>query len=156
MSAARDQGLEHELRRELERALRAEIGAAEFYARLSRKVRDAELANLLGQFELEQREQIRAIEAVAQVAGVVAPSGALRRRWLARALVALRPLLGQRLILRVCADAERTRAVGYAHFAEHFARTSRASLADTCRRCATTAMRHSDALSAWVLHGAGR
>jgi len=141
------------LARELDRALLAEIGAGELYGRLASAVRDDELARVLAGLELDQVEQLSNVRAVVEELGARPRAHGRRRRWLARALAALRPVLGQRLVLRICADAERTRAVGYAQLAQHFASSGRRSLAERCRQAASVASRHGDALDAWVAHG---
>lgn len=141
------------LERELDRALLAEFGAEEIYGRLSRTVRDEELARVLSGLAHDELEQLTLVREVVLELGATPRDHGRRRRWLARALAALRPLLGQRLVLRVCADAERTRAVWYARFAQHFVRIGRPALAERCGRAASTAARHGDALDAWVAHG---
>lgn len=138
------------LEAELVRMLLAEFGARAIYGRLGRAERDRELAGLLRAFEQEQSAQIASTQRVIELCGFAAPSDSLRRRLLAHGLASLRLLLGQRLILRICVDAERTRAVGYAQLAEHFARSAPLELTRLAQECATRSARHADALEAWV------
>lgn len=138
------------LEAELVRMLLAEFGARAIYGRLGSAVRDVQLSSLLRAFEQEQRAQIDATRRLIELCGFRSPSDSLRRRALAHALASLRVVLGQRLILRLCADAERTRAVGYSQLAEHFARNAPTELALLAQACATRSARHADALDAWV------
>jgi hypothetical protein len=144
------------LERELELALKAEFGARALYARLARDRRDPELAGVLAEFADEQREQIADVRRVLELAGATPATDSRRRRWLAALLAAARVVIGRRVILRICADAEQTRAVWYARFAEHYALTARIELAKLCQRCATRAARHGDALGAWVANASFR
>lgn len=139
-----------ELQAELTRMLLAEFGARAIYGRLGRAARDPQLAGLLCAFEHEQHAQVEATRRLMESCGFAAPSDSLRRRALAHALAGLRVVLGQRLVLRICVDAERTRAVGYAQLAEHFARNGPLELARLAQDCATRSARHADALEAWV------
>jgi hypothetical protein len=147
---------EPQLERELELALRAEFGARTLYARLARDPRDRELCAVLAAFAAEQHEQIAAVQRVLELSGATPARDSRRRRWLAAALAAARVVIGRRVILRICVDAERTRAVWYARFAEHYALTARLELAKLCQGCATRAARHADALGAWVTNSGFR
>lgn len=138
---------------ELRRALLAEFGARAIYARLAKSVRDQELARLLQELCVEQHEQVRAAASLFEVVRRQPPRDSLRRRVLAHVLASLRPVLGQRVVLRICADAERTRSGDYARLSELFARTGALAPAQTARECCTRAARHADALDAWVALG---
>jgi len=143
----------HLLAGELRRALLAEFGARAIYRRLASAVRDEELARLLRELWVEQHEQVRAASSLFELCRQQPPRDSLRRRALAHVLASLRPVLGQRVILRICADAERTRSGDYARLSELFARTGALAHAQTARDCCTRSARHADALDAWVALG---
>lgn len=149
MSASPTDALASELRR----ALLAEFGARAIYARLAKAVRDQELARLLHELCLEQQEQVRAAASLFEVVRRRPPGDSLRRRALAHMLASLRPVLGQRVVLRLCADAERTRSGDYARLADLFARSGALAQAQIARQCCTRSARHADALDAWVALG---
>lgn len=149
MSASPTEALAVELRR----ALLAEFGARAIYARLAKSVRDEELARLLHELGREQHEQVRAAASLFALVRRPPPSDSVRRRALAHVLASLRPVLGQRVVLRICADAERTRSGDYARLAELFARSGARVQAQAALECCTRAARHADALDAWVALG---
>ena len=135
---------------EMREALRAEFGARAIYRRLSKLVRDPVLAELLARFAEDEATQIEELRAVMVELGAKPRRGSLRRRLLAEALAWTTPLIGSRLALRICTDAEETRARWYAHFQEYLLRTGANATSTVCARLSTTKLRHAGALRAWV------
>jgi demethoxyubiquinone hydroxylase (CLK1/Coq7/Cat5 family) len=142
------------LLREMKRALLAEFGARAIYRRLSRLVRDQQLAQLLARFEQEEEDVIASLRATMQALGARPRTGSRRRWLLANALAYSTPVLGPRLALRICVDAEETRARWYAHFSEYLLQRGERDLSEKCGRLSTTKLRHGQALQAWVEHAA--
>ena len=141
------------LLREMRRALLAEFGARSIYRRLAKLVRDAELARLLANFALEEDEQIDRLRASMIELGAKPRSRSLRRTVLANLLAFTAPVIGQRLALRICEDAEERRARWYAHFNEYLLHHGELELAKQCAHMSLTKQRHAQALQAWVDHG---
>jgi rubrerythrin len=141
------------LLREMRRALLAEFGARAIYRRLAKLVRDAELARLLADFALEEDAQIDRLRAAMQKLGAKPRTRSIRRTLLAHALALTAPVIGPRLALRICEDAEETRARWYAHFNEYLLQRGETELGKECAHMSLTKQRHAQALQAWVDHG---
>lgn len=137
----------------MRRALLAEFGARAIYRRLAVLVRDPELAQLLADFAQEEQEQIELLRDTMQRLGARPRTHSLRRYLLANALAFTAPVIGPRLALRTCWDAEETRARWYAHFHEYLLQSGEGELAKACARMSVTKQRHAQALQAWVDHG---
>jgi hypothetical protein len=116
-------------------------------------VRDRELARLLADFALEEDAQIERLRATMQQLGAVPRTRSIRRTLLANALAWTAPVIGKRLALRVCENAEETRARWYAHFNEYLLHSGESELAKQCAHMSLTKQRHAQALQAWVDHG---
>ena len=138
------------LRAELELALLAEFGARAIYADLARGVRDAQLARLLSRMGAEQDELIESLRDVLRTLGLRPARSSSRRRMLAGLLAAARPLLGQRLVLRLCAQAADRAARGFAALQLVLRDAGQAECASTCGRLSETRRRHAQALDTWV------
>ena len=137
----------------MKRALLAEFGARAIYRRLARLVRDKELALLLAGFADEELAQIELLRTTMEALGAVPRARSIRRTLLANALAVTAPVIGPRLALRICEDAEETRARWYAHFNEYLLRCGELELAKSCAHLSVTKQRHAQALQAWVDHG---
>lgn len=135
---------------ELDQSLRAELGARSFYPLLARRVRDAELAELLASFAHEQVEQVTRLGAVVTSLGGRARGSCWRRAVLARVLYAATWLGATRIALRLCLDAEQRLAHGYEHFVHDCATLGHAREAHELRALAQTKQGHAHALQAWV------
>jgi hypothetical protein len=140
------------LLREMRLALLSELGARAIYRDLSRLARDPGLRDVLRSLADESDEQIRQLAAAMQALGRRAPRSSPRRRLLAGALALATPLLGRRLVLRVCAAACDRAARWYAYFQMHLLHVGRRDLAGVCGRLSAVRRSHAQALEAWILN----
>lgn len=141
---------------ELRVALLAEFGARAIYHRLARMVRDPELARLLESFEVDEREQIDDLRALMTTLGLKPAAKSRRRRALAEVLAATSLVLGSRLALRVCVEAEEKRARWYAHIHEFLIRRGERRFDDQLQRMCTLKQVHAQALAAWLANSRRR
>ena len=144
------------LLREMNLALLAELGARSIYADLIGLSRDEELRKVLARLLQEEQEQIADLARMMAELGGRPRTKSLRRRLLAGALARLSPLIGRRVVLRVCAQAEDKASRWYNHFQHHLLGLGEADHARTCSRLSLTKRRHAQALQTWVEHGLGR
>jgi rubrerythrin len=141
---------------ELSRALLAEFGARAIYRRLARLVRDPELAQVLARFAEDESQAIADVRGLIQACGARARRRSVRRTLLAECLAWTAPLAGPRPALRICVEAEATRARWYAHLDEHLSHKGAGGMAQTCAALANMKERHAQALQTWVVHARGR
>lgn len=144
--AARDRALI----REVKLALLSEIGARAVFDHLDRKARDRELAAMAQGFNREGVDLVDTLQRFLRQAGAKPRRTSLRRRALARGLVALAPVLGSRRVLRIIRDAEQTVARWYGHYALFLVQGGDPAWAETFAELQGIKMRRADAMGAWV------
>ena len=135
---------------ELHGTLLSEFGARAIYGDLARSCRDAELARLLEHLREEQDEQVRELREVMRSLGLRPPESSTRRRCLAWLLAKARPLVGQRLVLRLCAQAAERAAGAHATFQHCLHAPGRGAGAAACAHMSERRRRHAYSLEAWV------
>ena len=135
---------------EMRLALLAEFGARAIYADLRRQTDDEQLDSVLGRLEDESGEQISELSAVMSALGGRPPERSRRRRALAGVLATSSRVIGRRMVLRVCAQAEDKAARWYAYFRVILVQSGRQDLAERCSLMSATKRRHAQALGAWV------
>jgi hypothetical protein len=141
------------LAQELRSLLLAELGAHAIYGDLARRCGDPQLARLLSQLHDEQAQQVRELREVMQGLGLRPRAASRRRRVLAWLLASARPLIGERLVLRLCAQAADHAARIHATTQLCLRELGRESAASTSGRLSERRRRHALALSAWVENG---
>jgi demethoxyubiquinone hydroxylase (CLK1/Coq7/Cat5 family) len=140
------------LLREMRLALLSELGARAIYRDLARLLRDPGLREVLRSLAEESDEQIRQLGQAMEALGRRPPRASPRRRLLAGVLALSTPLLGRRLVLRVCATACDRAARWYAYFQMHLLHVGRRDLARSCGRLSAVRRSHAQALEAWILN----
>jgi demethoxyubiquinone hydroxylase (CLK1/Coq7/Cat5 family) len=140
------------LLREMRLALLSELGARAIYRDLARVLRDPALRDVLRSLAEESDGQVRELGRAMEQLGRRPPAASLRRRLLAGALALSTPLLGRRLVLRICAGASDRAARWYAYFQMHLLHLGRRDLASTCGRLSAVRRSHAQTLEAWVLN----
>lgn len=135
---------------ELHSTLLAELGARAVFGDLARRCGDAELARVLDLLREQQDEQVRELREVMTSLGLRPAGSSARRRVLARLLVAARPLVGRRLVLRLCAQAADRAARAHATFQLCLLELGDEAGASTCGRLSERRRRHALSLAAWV------
>lgn len=140
------------MRFELEGALLAEFGARAIYGAIPRYTHDRALIDLLAKLRQEQDEILASVQALLRELGARPKRKSWRRVALANALALWAWPFSVRLPLRVCADAEETRARWYGHFQTYFLSVGDAQRAERCAELQLVKLRHAQALQAWVEH----
>jgi hypothetical protein len=140
----------HALLVDMRRALLAEFGAQAIYRDLVPRARDAALRDVLAGLHGEQAEQIERLRGVMQALGGRAATRSRRRRLLAWLLAAGSPLIGTRLVLRICCEAEATASRWYAQYAEYLALCGEKTASDTCAAMSLFKLRRSRLLEPWA------
>ena len=135
---------------EMRLALLSEHGARAIYRDLARRAPPRELRQVLAQLALESDAQVGELERAMQALGGRQPRGSLRRTLLARTLAAASPILGRRLVLRICAQAADRAARWYAYFQLYLLRIGEPELASRCGRMSEVRRRHARLLETWV------
>lgn len=136
--------------RDMERAVRSEIGAQSIYALLPVLVRDRELRRLLAQWREQQRQHVELlVDAIASLGGRAARHS-WRRSLAAWALLAVTPVIGSRFALRLCEEAAGTCARWHAEYALHLAEHGRTEAAEACRIVSRQRLQQHWALRAWT------
>lgn len=133
-------------------ALLAEFGARAIYSDLGGGTEDEELRSVLARLEHESAEQIVELSAVMRALGGKPPTRSRRRQLLAVLLARSRRIVGRRLVLRVCAQAEDKASRWYAYFRVILVQAGRHELAESCSLMSATKRRHAQVLGAWVLN----
>lgn len=145
--------LDPALAQELRGLLLSEFGACAIFGDLARRSRDPQLALLLAQLRGEQEQHVSELRQVMAGLGLRPRSSSRRRRVLAWLLAAARPLVGQRLVLRLCAQAADQAARALATAQQCLRAPGQVSAASACGRLSERRRRHALALSAWVENG---
>ncbi len=140
---------------DMELALRSEFGALALYPWLARRARDEELAAVLHSLAADERQLVADLRQLMAELGAHPPHGNLRRRMASAALVALTPLFGLRVALRLSLDAEETVARWYDRQAAFLAQQREYALARRCEALALAKRRHAQTLTTFAQHGAG-
>jgi len=135
---------------ELHGTLLSELGARAIYGDLARRCKDPELTRLLELLREEQDEQVRELCEVMRALGLRPPQSSARRRVLAWLLAAARPVVGQRLVLRLCAQAADRAARSHATFQHCLREMDHEAGASLCGRMSERRRRHAFSLEAWV------
>jgi len=138
------------LLRDMHSALLFELGARTFYRLFARRVRDAELAQVLARFHEEQREQIDRLRAVIAELGGRAPRTSYRRALTARILYLTTFCGASRIALRFCYESECAVMRWYHRYADYLAVLDLHAARRTCLALALTKERHARILEAWV------
>lgn len=135
---------------ELDEALRSEHGALVAYRRLAKLVRDPDLARVLATFVDDELRQIAELSSTIQALGLAPARASLRRRLLAEALAFSVRAIGPRFALRVCREAEETRARWYAHLGGFLRDLGERRFDASFQRMSLLKQHHAQTLGAWV------
>jgi len=135
---------------EFHSVLLSEFGALAIFGDLARRPRDPELARLLEHLRDQQDEQVRELREVMLALGLRPRAKSTRRRVLAWLLAAVEGLVGQRLVLRLCAQAADRAAREHATFQLCLRELGDESGASACGRLSERRRRHALSLAAWV------
>jgi len=138
------------LLKDMHLTLLSEIGARSIYDHLGRLTRDPELRALLRRLNQEGAESVRQLQELMRGMGGRPRRTSLRRRALARVLALSSRVLGARLVLRLCQNAEETVGRWYADYGLFLARIGDVERARECETLAVIKRLHSQALGAWV------
>lgn len=131
-------------------ALRSEFGARAVYPALAFFARDDELKGILGQLHEEETEQVEKLRRLMRTLGERPARGRFRRRVAAWGLAALSFVLGMRLGLRICHDAEGAVSRWYHEYAEFFAQRGEVERAEFCQELSLVKRRHAQILETWI------
>jgi len=131
-------------------ALLSEIGARALTDHLARKVRDHELQRLASVLNTEGIALVAEVQQLVRDMGGRPRRTSLRRRALARALVAARHVLGLRAVLRLLQHQEESLARWYGEYAQFLARIGEHVRAASFEKLCATKRRRAAAVSAWV------
>ena len=137
---------------ELESALLAEFGARSIFRAIPRYTHDRALIDMLGKLCQEQDEVIPRVQQLLRDLGARPKRKSWRRVVLANLLALWAWPFTVRLPLRVCADAEETKARWYGHFHRYFQALGDAAHAERCGELQLVKLRDMQALQAWVEH----
>lgn len=136
--------------RDMKLALLSEIGARSIYDHLRRHVRDEELRAVLVQLNEEGAESVRRLRELVQELGGRPRRTSFRRRALARALALASRVIGVRIVLRICLNAEETVGRWYQQYALFLLRLDDPERARVCQDLARVKQTHAQTLGAWV------
>lgn len=141
------------LLKDMRLALLGELGARSVYARLAGVVRDLELRAVLERLDEAEGEQVERMRELMIELGGDPPARSRRRAVAAQVLVLVSRLVGPRLALRLCQDAEATTSRWYQAYARYLERVSEPEAARTCEELSLTKRRHAQILQTWIDHG---
>lgn len=144
------------LERDVRIALLSEIGARAVTDHLARKVRDADLRRLAEELNAEGIALVAELQQLVRDMGGRPRRTSLRRRALARALVAARHVVGLRAVLRLLQHQEETLARWYAEYAQFLARIGEPVRATSFEGLRAAKQRRGQAVAAWVANMARR
>lgn len=144
------------LERDVRIALLSEIGARALTDHLARRVRDPELRGLAVALNEEGIEIVAEVQQLIRDMGGRPRRTSLRRRALARALVAARHVVGLRTVLRLLQDQEEALCRWYTDYAHFLARIGEGVRAASFDALAATKRRRAEAVATWVAHMARR
>ena len=131
-------------------ALLSELGTRTFYRLMSRRARDAELAQVLAQFHDEQCDQIDRLRTVILELGGSAPARSFRRALMARLLYLATFCGASRIALRFCYESECAVMRWYRRHADFLAAVQLHGARRSSEALALTKERHARILEAWV------
>lgn len=137
-------------------ALLSEIGARALTDHLARKVRDEELRRLAVTLNEEGLELVAHLQQLIRDMGGRPRRTSLRRRALARALVAARHVLGLRAVLRLLQHQEETLSRWYGEYALFLDRIGESVRCAAFDELSVTKQRRARAVGAWVQNMARR
>jgi uncharacterized protein (TIGR02284 family) len=137
-------------------ALLSEIGARALTDHLARKVRDPDLQRLASTLNQEGIELVTELQQLVRDMGGRPRRTSLRRRALARALVAARHFIGLRAVLRLLQHQEETLARWYGEYAHYLARIGESVRAASFETLRATKLRRAEAVATWVSNMARR
>lgn len=135
---------------DMRRALLAEFGAQAIYRQLAARVDQPELKKLLEQLHIDEAGQIARLSEVMRSLGETPKERSQRRQMLAWSLVVASRLTGNRLVLRICLEAESTASRWYAQFHAYFSALGERELAHTCGEMSLFKLRRAHALQPWL------
>lgn len=152
MTRANDPPLVHpSLLADMRLALLAEFGARSLYGRLTRRVRDPELAQVLARFHEDETSTIETLRGLLGDLGAERiPTHSRRRAALAWCLACASRGRSSSLALRACLDSEVVIARWYGEYARYLAQAGCLAHARTCEELSGTKLRHARILEAWV------
>jgi len=131
-------------------ALLSEIGARSIYDHLGRFVRDVELRALLAKLNEEGVDSVAELQALMRSMGAKPRRTSFRRRALARLLALSSRVVGPRIVLRICHNAEDTVSRWYGDYQNFLLSLGDHERAEVCGRLAVTKRLHAQALAAWI------
>lgn len=134
----------------MRRALLAEFGAQAIYRQMARRARDPALADVLARLHSEEEAQIETLRTLMAALGARPPRRSRRRRVLAWALAAATPVIGTRLVLRICCEAEATASRWYAQYSAYLLQVGERGHAETCGTLSVFKLHRSQVLQPWV------
>ena len=140
------------LLKDMRLALLSEIGARSIYDHLGRRAPQDELQRLLRQLNVEGAESVAVLRDLMLGMGGRPRRTSRRRRLLARMLAWLSVVIGRRIVLRVCLNAEQTVARWYGEYALFLTRLDDTARARTCEELRSVKLLHAGALEAWIGH----
>ena len=136
--------------RDMKLALLSEIGARSIYDHMGRRVRDEELRGVLAHLNEAGAESVRRLRELMIDLGARPRRTSFRRRALARGLAFASRVIGVRVVLRVCMNAEETVGRWYREYAHFLLNLEDPERAQVCQELATVKQQHAQALGAWV------
>jgi len=137
---------------EMRLALLSEIGARSIYDHLGRRAPEDDLQKLLRRLNVEGAESVAALRELMLGMGGRPRRTSRRRRLLARVLASLSVVIGRRIVLRICLNAEETVARWYGEYAIYLTRLGDHARARTCEELRGVKLLHAGALEAWISH----
>jgi len=136
--------------RDVEIALLSEFGARAITDHLSRKVRDDDLRRMALHLNDEGIELVVRVQQLVRELGGEPRRTSVRRRVLARALVAGRRVLGLRVVLRMLQAQEESLSRWYGDYAQFLARIGEPALAVAFDELRDAKFRRSQTVATWV------
>lgn len=136
--------------RDMKLALLSEIGARAIYHHLGRRVKEEELRAMLGELNEAGARTVERLQELMSSLGAKPRRTSFRRRALARALALVSKVIGVRIVLRICMNAEETVARWYQQYAMFFVQQGDQERAQTCQDLHQVKQQHAQVLGAWV------
>lgn len=131
-------------------ALLSEIGARALTDHLTRRVRDDDLRRMAHALNQEGIELVADVQQLIRDMGGRPRRTSVRRRCLARLLVAARHVLGLRTVLRLLHHQEQTLGRWYGEYAVYLGRIGEPVRCAAFERLRAAKLRRAAAVSAWV------
>lgn len=136
--------------RDMQRALRSELGALSFYSLLPRVTANAELRKLLIELRDDEREVVVEVRTLIEELGGRPKTRRWTRSLAAWGLTFVAPILGSRFTTRLCYDAEAAVSRWYAQYAGLLARLGDLPNAERCRDLSLKKHIHATRLATFV------